>query len=675
MKCFSVNRGKIKWYVILAVLLYVLIAVAYYMRGLDGFPTAMLPSLLIMPVAIFIIGITEVKINSKWVRLAIAVLLFLYIPAHIINFVLGDYEINLAESFFYNCLMVFALMCALMAIFFNLKAAAVICCSLAFIILCVNTLVTAFRGTAVTPADLYAIATASKVAGRYKYFVDLAMVSSVMYFIILIQLINKLNINLKSANIWCKLALRFVFVLLAVVSCASGINHAAPLAMSQYNAFDTTLSNRKMGTILVFIMNVRNGRLDMPENYNKQTAEQILADTSVADKIVPAVEKPNIIVIMNEAFCDIGGIYKVGESEDPLKYWHSLQENTISGDMLVSINGGGTSYTEFEFLTGISGGIIPIAKTPYLDCIKSDTASLAWDLKEQGYTNIAVHPFWSSCWNRGIVYPFLGFDDFISGEDFSDKEKSAKDYNSISDEHIITHTDFGDDLEYIRDYMSDRQSYKKVIEQFENKSKDEKLFVFNVTVQNHSGFDYEGEDFEEDVFSSKYDNKPTNQYLSLLKQSDIAYGELIEYFKNYDEPTIILMFGDHQPGIALATAPTEESTQDSYKVYCKNNLEGFIVPYKLWANYDIPEQQPSITSAGFLSLILKDTAGIDYNSWDNFRKNMRDNFDGINSQGYWIDNATKKYTGGDETRDELIKKYEMLEYYLLKDNAIADEAN
>lgn len=36
-------------------------------------------------------------------------------------------------------------------------------------------------------------------------------------------------------------------------------------------------------------------------------------------------------------------------------------------------------------------------------------------------------------------------------------------------------------------------------------------------------------------------------YLSLIKRSDEALSELINYFNSIDEPTIILMFGDHQP--------------------------------------------------------------------------------------------------------------------------------
>ena len=39
------------------------------------------------------------------------------------------------------------------------------------------------------------------------------------------------------------------------------------------------------------------------------------------------------------------------------------------------------------------------------------------------------------------------------------------------------------------------------------------------------------------------------QYLSLIKESDKAFEELVYYFSKWKEPIIIMMFGDHQPAI------------------------------------------------------------------------------------------------------------------------------
>ena len=39
------------------------------------------------------------------------------------------------------------------------------------------------------------------------------------------------------------------------------------------------------------------------------------------------------------------------------------------------------------------------------------------------------------------------------------------------------------------------------------------------------------------------------QYLTLANKSDEAFQMLVDYFSEYEEPTIILMFGDHQPSV------------------------------------------------------------------------------------------------------------------------------
>lgn len=676
MKSISINKKKLLPYAIMAVVFYILLGVAYSMRGLDNYPTTSIPSLIIMPLAILFIGIIDFDPKKKWIRVLLTIFLCLYTPIHIINFVICDYKIKFVELFYYNCLIVFGVWALFMTLTLNIRFSTLICCFLSFFIYVINTLVTAFRGTAVTPGDFYAFQTALKVAGEYEYFINIGMVSSIMYTVVLLQLMSKLCISFKGIGLWKNLTARVVCMVAGVVCCAATIKATPTLTFGNvYDAFDTTLSNEKMGTILAFIANVENSKIDIPEGYTTKDAEKLLSDTPTANQEKSPIRKPHIIVIMNEAFSDLTGLYNLDESEDPLKNWHSLKENAITGDMLVSVKGGGTSYTEFEMLTGISGGILPLSKTPYLDCIKGKTHSLAWDLKKEGYTNIAIHPFWSSCWNRGTVYPMLGFDDFISGEDFANKGKSLESYNKITDEHIIEHTDFGDNVEYIRNYISDRESYKKVIEQFENKKNDEKLFVFNVTVQNHSGFEYEGDNFRETITSSKDPSKEMSQYLTLLKESDIAYGELIDYFRAYDEPVVILMFGDHQPGIKYAEYSLCEDLNEKYKKYSNDAdyTHRYIVPYKLWTNYDIQEEERGLTCSAYLSLLLKEKAGIGFNNWDSFRMSMQQNFGAVTGAGYMEPDCTKKYSGGNKQKDELIEKYKKLQYYMLFDGGMTNE--
>lgn len=106
-----------------------------------------------------------------------------------------------------------------------------------------------------------------------------------------------------------------------------------------------------------------------------------------------------------------------------------------------------------------------------------------------------------------------------------------------------------DNPETIRQYISDSATYDKIIELYENKD-DGPMFVFDVTMQNHSGYKGEVQNNFAPLVTVTDGKVSTglSEYLSLVRISDLAFGELVEYFKEADEPTVILMFGDHQPG-------------------------------------------------------------------------------------------------------------------------------
>ena len=120
--------------------------------------------------------------------------------------------------------------------------------------------------------------------------------------------------------------------------------------------------------------------------------------------------------------------------------------------------------------------------------------------------------------------------------------------------------------------------------------------------------------------------------MSLIKESDKAFEELVRYLKNYDEPTIVVMFGDHQPAVeqefyeelygkSLSKLSTEE-LQQRYKI-----------PFVIWANYDIESQDDLKTSPNYLSDLLLDTANVPKNEIENFTSEVRNDVPQINANG------------------------------------------
>lgn len=121
-------------------------------------------------------------------------------------------------------------------------------------------------------------------------------------------------------------------------------------------------------------------------------------------------DQPNILVIMNEAFSDLSVYGDFNTTEDYMPFWRSLKKNTVRGNLYVSVKGGNTANTEFEFLTGNTMAFLPTGSVPYQQFLNGAMPSLASQLGKLGYQTAALHPYYSTGWNRDKVYPYLGFD-------------------------------------------------------------------------------------------------------------------------------------------------------------------------------------------------------------------------------------------------------------------------
>ena len=104
---------------------------------------------------------------------------------------------------------------------------------------------------------------------------------------------------------------------------------------------------------------------------------------------------PNIIVVMNEAFSDLSVLGDFTTNEDYMPFLHKLQkgyENTITGNLTVSVCGGNTANSEFEFLTGHTMDFFPVGSIPYQQYIKGELPSIVNQLEKLGYLTYGLHP-------------------------------------------------------------------------------------------------------------------------------------------------------------------------------------------------------------------------------------------------------------------------------------------
>ena len=279
-----------------------------------------------------------------------------------------------------------------------------------------------------------------------------------------------------------------------------------------------------------------------------------------------------------------------------MPFIHSLQqgaENTITGNLEVSVCGGNTANTEFEFLTGHTMDYFPVGSIPYQQYITGELPSLASQLKELGYETYGMHPYNSTGWKRNEVYPLLGFDTNYFIKDFENRE-------------------------YIRSYVSDASAYDKIIETYENKTAEQPVFIFEVTMQNHGGYTESYENFTSDVVAEELYSDALNQYLSLIKVSDAEFEKLVDYFSAVEEDTVLLFFGDHQPSDSIANPILRLNGVNTKDMTVEQARLRYQVPYVLWANFDIPEATDKDTDISFLAADLMQTIGLPLSAYQKF---------------------------------------------------------
>lgn len=372
--------------------------------------------------------------------------------------------------------------------------------------------------------------------------------------------------------------------------------------------------------------------------------------------LISGDDTPNIIVIMNETWSDpsVFGDYTTYIGEDIVdcyETWHSLEKNTIKGYAYSSVKGGNTANSEFEFLTGMSMANLPIGSVAYQQYVNSKTPSLVSQLSSLGYKTIGMHPYYSGGWEREDVYKYFGFDETYFIEDF-------------------------DGMEMIRSYYSDRSTFRKIIELYENKQKDEKLFIFDITMQNHGFYDTDYDNFDVNVKVDGSDYFDLQLYMSLMKETDTAFSELISYFEEAEEDTVILMFGDHQPSDWVYYDIREmNGVSNSENTDLETQQMKYIVPYIVWANYDIGAQNTDefgTVSINYLSSLMLDKAGIETTPAQKMLLKLNEKYPVITSnciitsEGEFIPSSNMPENDG-------FLLYSMIQYNLLFDSKNRDE--
>lgn len=323
------------------------------------------------------------------------------------------------------------------------------------------------------------------------------------------------------------------------------------------------------GFLYSFIYDINNLKVEKPSSYNPEAFNAI--DDTAESTELNDISKPNIVMIMSEAFSDISNSESINFDEygDPLEFYNQFinRDDVISGHIVVPNFGGGTSDTEFDVLTGCSTKYIDSSQVSY-NFIRKPMEAMPRLLKNIGYDTLAIHPGYGWFYNRTNVYKNMGFDDFIYLEE--DFEPSTQNKGG---------------------YISDEVTTQSIIDNFENhvKNNDDPIFEFCVTIQNHGPYE------------EKYENLKTNfsTYIQLtddekaiysgyfqgIDDADAQIETLVNYFESIDEPVVLIFFGDHLPGFSNGMSYFSQFRPD---IDLNGNqwqqMKAYETPFFIWAN-------------------------------------------------------------------------------------------
>jgi len=502
--------------------------------------------------------------------------------------------------------------------------------------------VDSFRGKPILPQDFVSVGAAADVASQYDWSITVPVCLTLLLLVALIVFWSKCNVRLRPR-------FRIISLLLSGLLlwyCKEEIidRNRNNVVFSWWSPEKTFSEN---GYFLSFVHALQYLFPQLPEGYTEEYVQSLMdcstADNSVTNQtnLIDVLPK-NIIVIMEESWSDfhIYNNLKTDAPTTPVK--DTLSGPTaLTGNTHVSVYGGNTVNTEYEFLTGNTVAELPGEAIAYSLYMYEGMPSMVSCLSDLGYTTISYHPGSETTYNRKNVYRYLGFDNSYWEDSFYDNS-------------------------YVRSLVSDESDFQHLIELCENSDSD-RNFIFNVTIQNHASYD--PSTINTTIHTISPHIATLDAYLSLVQLSDKAIGKLIDYFAKSEDKTVLLIFGDHQPAFS-------SSVYDAIGYSANENMfdSRFVTSAILWANYELPGALPNLdkVSVNFLASLLLKSIGVNLKGYPEFLQKLHLEYPVVSSAGC-IDSQGEfnSYSKAIES-SRVLQDYAILQYNYIfdKDNKI-----
>ena len=497
-----------------------------------------------------------------------------------------------------------------------------------------------FRGNPLMPGDLFSAGTAVQVAKGYSFVITQQVLTGVLCWYAGIALLCCLPAEQANKG-W---RIRATAAGLAV--CVS-MHHLGTVEVEdayhwQLDQWNVGSSYQSVGSVFGFTALIEKMSVSAPQGYSTRQAEQLLEQYQPVPNT--SDHSPSILVIMDETFSDLRILGNFSCSEEYLQNWYAMDDYVYRGKLYVSVFGGCTANSEYEFFTGASMSNHPPGIVPYQNYNLKHVGNLADLLRERGYRTSAVHPQQKGNWNRVRTYADFGFTSFYGLEDFKNPR-------------------------YLRGHVSDQSDFDKVIELFES-GQGEPQFIFNVTMQNHGGYQAgELSDLRTVTLDEPWDGYPdVETYLTLIRESDQAICRLVDYFSKVEEPVVLCIFGDHLPNLDHAWMEQVMGRPDS-ELSLEEIERKYAVPYLIWTNFQTADRCRELdTSANYLGALLLTQAGVRPSAYTSYLLHMQKEIPVINAAGYRTNDGQWHAYGEQTDASDWLERYRMLQYYAVFDS-------
>lgn len=285
-------------------------------------------------------------------------------------------------------------------------------------------------------------------------------------------------------------------------------------------------------------------KVEEPEDYTPAAIGNLLPEH---DESTGEFKKPNVIVIMSEAFADFRALEGFTLDTDAYDKLDRMKNKYNSGKLIVPTFGSYTVRTEFELIFGLPVKSLNDPAMPQRMLLDREQPTIPRYYQDFGYSTYYLHSFLSTFYSRETVYANFGFDKLFFEDDFTVP------------------------VEYYNAYIDDSVLFNQIQALVAESS--EPVYIHTTTMQNHQPYN------QLEGYASQLE-----EYLAGVSHTLDSLDAMLDYFNECGEPTVVFFVGDHFPSFK-----TEDNIYEQLGINSDNCSILYEQTYLLYSNFDIDE--------------------------------------------------------------------------------------